>query len=187
MSKHKHILTSLCLLASTIVAQPIHASTFKFSYVFNTGQVVTGSFSGDLSGDLVSNLSNISVSIDGLSLVGLTAYSYTAPGSHCVTCYSASGAVASFDPLKNNFVFSNANLATGVGVTNYFYIMPWPNGAGNPVATQALLHGTYINYYNGQFIPQNWHLAAVPELQSGVMLIAGLTLIGIRRSSRQAN
>jgi hypothetical protein len=65
---------------------------------------VTGSFAGTESGDSVTNITDISVAINGAEFSGpLTAWLYTDPGGKCGTCYANSGAYASFDPLKNNF------------------------------------------------------------------------------------
>ena len=104
--------------------------------------------------------------------------------------FEASGAVASFDPMKNNFLFSNGTVATGVGGTNAFYVIPWPNNGGaQPVATQGLINGTLINAYNGQYVPQNWVLTAVPEPASVSMLLVGLAAVlslGQRRRAQRA-
>ena len=93
------------------------------------------------------------------------------PGTDCPTCWAAGGAVVSSNPLANNFAFIDAASPPGP-YTNYFYIIPWPNGDGNPVATQFFGPGTYsagnyINLYNGQFAPDNWSVVQIPESSPG--------------------
>lgn len=184
----RHTLTQLSLACALLASSSAMASNFEFSYRFNTGEQVLGSFAGTLDGDIVSDISQLAVSIDGVSFAGpLQAFRYTQPGGNCGTCFEAGGAVVSFDPMKNNFLFSNGNAATGEGVTNLFYVIPWPNGNNNPVATQGLINGTVINFFNGQYVPQNWVLTAVPEPASVAMLLAGLAAVlsQVKRSRSQ--
>lgn len=166
--------SAAALLAANVV--PGRAETFDFSYMFNTGDIISGSFSGTLSGDLVTNLTDINASLDGTPLNGpLLAFFYTDAGGQCATCWSSSGAVASFNPLLNNFLFADG------AFTNYFYIAPWPNGVGNPVATQYYGPSGYIDYYNGQYIPANWSLTAVPELPIWAAMLMGFVGLGVLR------
>ncbi|MCV2356007.1 PEP-CTERM sorting domain-containing protein [Paucibacter sp. B2R-40] len=167
--------TGFSLAALLLAAGSAQAEDFQFSYRFNTGELVTGSFAGTLSGDMVSDISQLAVSINGVAFGGtLNAFSYTSPGNQCPSCFAATGAMASFNPLKNNFYFSDGNAVSGTGITNYFYVIPWPNGSDNPVASQAYINNTAINAYNGQYVPQNWILSAVPEPASIPMMLLGL-------------
>ncbi len=174
----RQTLTKLGLACALLASSSAMATSFEFSYRFNTGEQVSGSFAGTLNGDLVSDISQLAVSIDGVAFTGpLQAFRYTQPGGNCGTCFEAVGALVSFDPMKNNFFFGNGNAATGLGVTNYFYVIPWPNGNNNPVATQGVINGTTINFFNGQYVPQNWVLTAVPEPASVLMLLVGLAAV----------
>jgi hypothetical protein len=187
----RQTLTALGLTCALLASGSAMADNFEFSYRFNTGEQVTGSFAGTLAGDLVTDISQLAVSIDGVAFTGpLQAFRYTQPGGNCGTCFEASGAVVSFDPMKNNFFFSNGNVATGFEVTNYFYVIPWPNAPrdniAQNVATQGLINGTLINVFNGQYQPQNWVLTAtpVPEPASVSMLLVGLAAV-LSRSQRR--
>lgn len=90
----------IALVAATAQADP---NTFQFSYAYMPGFAITGSFSGTQSGDLVTDLSNISVYIDGVGFKG-NGHLYQA---HYVSRYTlvSGGAVASFSGLHNNFFF----------------------------------------------------------------------------------
>ena len=178
----------LALFALLCCGQSRASAVYDFSYQFDTGAVISGSFDGTpSSGGLITNLTNINASLDGTPLKGpLQAFSYTASGSDCPTCLAAGGAVASFTPLLNNFLFADATLPSLSGYTNYFYIIPWPNGASNPVATQYVNNNNIppviIDNYNGQFIPTNWSLTAVPEPSMALLIVpAFMGIVGIRR------
>jgi hypothetical protein len=162
------------------------ATIYDFKYTFDTGAVITGSFQGIQSGQNVTDLTNITASLNGVALSGpLNAYSYTAVGGQCDNCYALGGATVSFVALNNNFVFANTNQVPISGYSNYFYIIPWPNGDGNPVATQ-FFNGTYIDNYNGQFIAKNWILTAVPEPSTWAMMIFGFFGLGWMAYRRQS-
>jgi hypothetical protein len=184
-------LISSVALATAVVAGTVafsnhaNASTYDFSYTFNTGDVISGSFTGTGPVTDVTGISNISASFDLTPLAGpLYAWHYTAPGSDCSTCWLIGGAVASSNPLSNNFLFINSNATGFTGYTNYFYIIPWPNGGGNPVATQyefgSSTSPNYVDYYNGQYISANWSLTAVatPLPSTWVMLLSGFVGLG---------
>jgi hypothetical protein len=175
-----------------------YATTFDFSYTFDTGDIISGSFTGTRSGQNVTDIANISARLDGKAFTGpLSAMSYTDPGNNCysATCFSGTGAVVSFNPLNNNFMFldtgSPANFVSGK-YTNVFYIIPWPNTGETEATSYYHSPDTYIDYYNGDYIPKNWTLtavAAVPEPSTWAMMLfgfAGVGFIAYRRKSKPA-
>jgi len=202
--KELPMLTHLMKLAAVAIivasgSSVATAAVFDYKYTFvddgsvppdsgpSSTHVIEGSFSGTLSSGDVTGLSNITAILDGVPLVGsgsLFAYSYTGntPGN-CSTCFSSTGAVASFDPTHNNFFFSdNASAATLAASTNWFYIIqPWYN---NPQTIAAQFYGvsypgTFIDHYNGQYVPGNWSMtAAVPEPSTWAMMILGFFGLG---------
>ena len=197
----RYALKAIGLAAVLAVASSaVNATTYDFSYTFDTGDVITGSFTGSPTGPVgsgdVAVLGNISASLNAQPLVGsgsLYGYHYTAAGSDCGNCWSLGSAVASTNPLLNNFAF--VDTPTLSGFSNYFYVIPWPNG-NNPEATQYYSVGlgvvgvpsSYIDYYNGNFIPANWSLtAAVPEPSTWALTILGFAAVGFVASRRKNN
>ncbi len=182
------------------VAAPAAAADFTFGYTSNTGTVFTGSFSGNRSGNLVTDITDISVAIDGTSFDGtVDAYGYTGyngPGGPNLTApanFVLNAATLSFDPLLNNFLFLNRPPAIGQD-DDVFYIIPWANGPGNQVATQAALNGVVLNFFNGAYVPANWSLSEVvvpgpggiPEPATWAMLLSGFGLVGVMARRRTA-
>src|SRR5579863_3914913 len=108
-------------LAVSLTATSAFASTvYDFTETFLTGYnsvtdshvppVVTGSFTGTANGDLITNLSNISVSMNGVPLNGsgnLYGSSQFLSGSFYY--FQSGGAVASFDGKQNNFLFIDSD------------------------------------------------------------------------------
>jgi len=166
------------------------SQTFDYSYTFNTGDVISGSFNGTANGNLINDLSNITASFDGHALNGsgsLHDAFYTDAGGDCGSCWSAGGAVVSFNGLQSNFLFIDSNFPANSNYTNYFYVIPWPNGSDNPNATQFFSPATnYVDYYNGQYIVSNWSVTdAVPEPGSIALVGLGLmVLVFARKKSR---
>jgi hypothetical protein len=192
-------------LAAVLAAGAAGATTYDFSYTFATGETISGSFYGDgvVSGGVttVTDIGGVTASLDGTSLAGpLYAFSYTDAGGQCGSCYAPGGATVSSDVFDNNFAFLNSTKPGSLsGYTNYFYIIPWPNGGGNPEATQFFNAnatytsgnngpgGNYLGYYNGALAPGNWSLsAAAPEPGGWALMLAGVGLVGAVLRRRQA-
>jgi hypothetical protein len=182
------------------LAAPLAAADFNFAYTSNTGTIFTGAFSGTRSGNLVTDIGAIAVSINGTAFDGtINAYGYAGyngPGGPNTTApgdFVLDAATLSFDPLLNNFLFLNRPPAIGQD-DDVFYIIPWTNGPGNQVATQGALNGSVTNFFNGDYVPANWSLSevmvpgpgGVPEPATWAMLLAGFGLIGVMSRRRAA-
>ena len=171
----------LSLLSATVETTPSNAGMFEFSYTFDTSDIISGTFTGNEKAGLITDIDNITMRLDGIVLDGpFHAKSYTAPGYNCILCWQDGGAIVSYNPMLNNFGF----LSYG---DNYkvFYIIPWPNGTNNPVAVTYHVNNTgyYIDYYNGNFIANNWKLTAIqetsaPEPSTWAMSLIGFGMLG---------
>lgn len=172
--------------AAMLVSAPglASAATYDFSYSYDPGQVITGSFNGtDEGGGLVGDIKNISAQVNGVSFNGpLAAWTHTSIS--CSSCYSQTGAVASADFFANNFFLTDGD-ATGSDPskpqTNWFYIIPWPDSSG--IGTQYFqAPGTYFNYDNNPVNPAGWSLVqvagSVPEPAGWAMMLIGVGLAG---------
>lgn len=93
------------------------ADQFDFSYTFASGDIVTGSLDGTVSGDLITNISNVSVSLDGNAFSG----PLYAEGFVLNVGYADGAAVASLDGLQNDFLFINSDYAAGDLSYNAFF------------------------------------------------------------------
>jgi hypothetical protein len=170
-------------LIAVLVPLSAHASDFLFSYTFDTGDYVTGSFTGDLQGNIISNLSNVSVSLDGTIFptnnISVSSWSDT-------NFWVSGGAIASLDGTQNNFNFRSFD-----NVATYdFLAIPFFSAVTNNA--QAYISLAFNNYpvdvvgYNAQ----HWSVTAVPvpEPETYAMMLAGLGMLGFaaRRRKQQA-
>ena len=184
--------TVAMMAATAIPAQAVvPLQLYNFSYDFGQyapGDTVTGSFTGI--GDLseITNITAVSLTINGIAVTGpITAFSYTGePGANCGTCFTTGGATVSSNGTSENFVFGNGD--TFADSTSYFYIIPgWYNtGPGSTtIAVQANLVGTFVpsNQYNGDYIPQNFSVS-VPEPATWAMMLVGMGMVGFAARRR---
>ncbi|UPU37856.1 hypothetical protein M1B72_09150 [Geomonas paludis] len=180
---------ALVLAASTAVnASQVYDYTYTFnaSYGYGPG-IVTGSFTGDAKGNLITNLSNISASYNGTPLTG-SGHLY---GSGLYSeGWVSGGAVASFDGRENNFYFSDADLPLSfdafnafesVSLRGYVTIVDAPNSS----------NGTDVfSYYNMDNSTGIWrvtpHSTHVPVMEGWWLLpcvLVGLGFIARRRTT----
>ncbi|MBV6319664.1 PEPxxWA-CTERM sorting domain-containing protein [Duganella violaceipulchra] len=173
MNKIIRLLACAGLLAASAAAQ---AASYQFSYHFLDGEVLSGSFDGNANGNLITDLSNISISVNGAAFGGGTHfYSFGVDGS-----YVDGAGLASFDGKANQFLFVNADVIHG-GVPTHSLV----SGAFNGSQTDAL--GFYdaiagVGYGEGDggdpYAAARWSVTAVPEPATYAMLLGGLALTG---------
>jgi hypothetical protein len=179
------------LQAAAVVAAcsgAAHASTFDFSYTFTDGQTVTGSLDGTQNGDLVTDISNVSVDFQGTVFTG-TLYAGTFNATSGGFDYSPNAAVVSTNGLLNNFIFADNTDPAANNVTNFFYYIN--NSAFSTDGTPAVSAANFNPGANSTFgldspaAPGQWSLAPVPVPAALPLMISGLGLLAAARRRRQ--
>lgn len=170
---------ALTAVLAALLAASAHATTFNFSYSFdpaNTGNgepvVITGSFDGTAVGDLISDISNASLWINGTAFTG----PLTISGIDTATGSPSGSAVVSLDATQANFAFADD------GLNNFFTI-----AGGQAFAVDYNLTDSLGNAISGAEAASNasWAVAAVPEPASYALLAAGLFVIGAATQRRR--
>jgi hypothetical protein len=187
MHKFLHLLACAGFLAASAAAS---ATTYQFTYTLGSGDVLSGSFDGTASGNLINNLSNISATFKGFGFPNngqLLNYGYnTASGA-----FTLGAAVASFDGLANNFQFASADIN---GNTPYFAAMLLPYAGAH--TDTAFLITTEFNGEGAGFADENgnpigaysaarWQVAAVPEPATYGMMLGGMGLLALAKRRRK--
>ncbi len=195
MGHRRALIAGLAALAVAASASGAFATTYDFTYIFGgdaAGNTVTGSFTGTGGINDITVDSVLSMSLNGHAVAGpLYFWSYNGPQSGGndgdPTNYTLGVATVSNDSSMSNFVFSTSNSPGTLGASTYFYVIqPWYNGDDSLAAQYSFGNGgEYLNLYNGQYVPANFSVTAVPEASTWAMLLAGfagLGFLGYRRN-----
>lgn len=106
-----------------LAATPALADSFTFSYLFASDATeVTGTFTGTENGQFVEGISDITLSVNGVDLLG----AFFTAGDDGIGSWSSTP-VVSFDGALNNFLFADSDFMSGDFLyTQLFYMV---NGA----------------------------------------------------------
>ena len=185
----RNLIAPAAVAILTAISLTAHASVFQFSYQFSGGPSITGTLEGTTSGQYVTNVSNVELSVGG------TSHAPAAVLSFWVTSGTAGEPFAvSFDAALNNFWFADpaaldiSGLATGNGSYGFALV---GSGVSTPLANA---NGKDLAWYiNGSSMPggafsrlnNTWSLSQVPEPVS--MTLVGVALAGLVLSRRRSH
>ncbi len=180
MNKFVSVVALVCALFSVPAAHG--ATAFNYSYTFADGSIVKGGFTGNASGNLITDLSGISVLVNGVAFSGNG--SLFAAGIVGSEWYSGAG-VASFDGLQNNFLFADSDFPWVTSYTNIFYNTYSRNQEAYMESSQA---SNWDDLSNPSYAGDNWSVwtaSDIPEPAPVLLLaIGGVGLALARRRKR---
>lgn len=192
----KKLIQAAALLAACSGAA--QASTYDFSYTFTSNfapagtqpPAVTGSFDGTLNGNLFTNISDVSISVNGVAFSGpLSIGSWDASvGTSGAVNFAASSAVISTNGALNNFVIadtSDPNLAT---YTNLFYYVSGttPDQVGSQEVSLQIVPTGLSGFDNDSLGGVGtWSVKPVPLPAALPLLVSGLGLFAAAKRRRR--
>lgn len=175
----KNLLQSIGLVAALAVSSLAQASSnYNYSYTFGSGDLVSGTFTGDASGDIISNIKNFTANDNGIAL-GSSGNFF---GSHYDV--SNQGPVISFDGKLNDFLFCDCF------TTNKNYFISSVKYKFAQVISNGILHEddptNYANWSVTPTVAAVSNVAAVPEPETYALLLAGLGALGFIARRRKS-
>jgi hypothetical protein len=187
---HKNSLLGLVFGVLAFTSSIAQASLIEFSYLFDDGTAIEGTFNGDVFGNSVINVSDLTMSINGNAAGSMNIWSY----------YGLAPYEISFDSTLNNFWFADAAgwngpnggdgaygfALIGSAVTTAYALsegnnLAWVVDTPNSVAAPA---------YPGLSMNNSWSLnvvqATVPEPTTLAIFSLGLMGLASRRFKKQS-
>lgn len=169
-------LTGAVLCGSVLFSGMAHATLFQYSFTFDPDNIVTGTFEGTANGNLVTNLSNITATFNGVDFIGSgslynAAYDYI---------WLTGTGYASFDGTENNFLFYNDE-DEFTNSKNYFFSVSDPRLGYSAIQTGSA--SLSVNAREGHF--SQWSLSEVSVPAPASITLIALGLAGMAKVRRK--
>lgn len=177
----------LSFLPLALTCATAQAALWNFSYTFESGKVISGSFTGEANGDYVDHIGNISAQYDGYRF---EAYPNLYAFGWNLATHSYDGSLPARISPKfefNNFIFSDAPGAEfpPYDPTNIFSIVNDPGYFRPQFARVAIQSAKTLQDSDGPGGANRWVLTqAVPEPSAWTLVGTGLLGIGLVRRRR---
>ena len=171
----KKLFTSIFFAAVTAA----QAATFQYSFTFDSGTNVSGTFDGTRNGNLVTDLTNISLLVDGVKFPDDQIYGYSA--------FGWLGAVASFDGRENNIFFHGFDIGNEF---NHSIIFTSVGALVDSFSLSSLtrLRNDRAVAYTQSYNLENWSLvevSAVPLPGALALMLSGLGVMSATARGRK--
>lgn len=174
------------MLASAFCAGAAHAVPLNYAFSYTASGdgygpelagVVTGTFTGEASGNLITNLSNISVWLNGNPFNGNGSL-FSSSVIDEFTNWQSGGAVVSFDGTQNNFLFIDSDFPNDFNYTNYFYDI-FAFGSQQSFAFDQQNNAAADTPQN----PANWSVRQIGQLpEPGSLALLSIAVLGLAAS-----
>jgi hypothetical protein len=162
------------LVLSIFASSAAHGgAVYQYRYTFADGSIVNGEFTGNASGNLISDLSNISVFFNGVAFNGSGSLYAASLDSNYI--WQSGTGVASFDGLQNNFLFSDTDYSIDKTYTNYFY-------DAYPITHDAYMYASrgesWDDLSSDSYIGGNWSVTTATDVpEPAPVLLLGFACI----------
>jgi hypothetical protein len=175
--KMKKLISLFFLLAATVGCGSAHATLYAFSYHFDDGNIVSGTFQGDGHGHstydfYADNITNIALIFNGTPIPGkFQAYGEIVPETGGPTLGTA---IVTKIPFTSNFYFVNESPIgdpnAGFSISRNSYLVFIGFRTSTEFANEVLIDEYDTGYH--------WRVSEAPEPSTYAMLLVGLTLMG---------
>ncbi|MGD0958256.1 MAG: VPLPA-CTERM sorting domain-containing protein [Methylomonas sp.] len=189
----KSLLKTAAVLAVLTSGAAQANEQFDFSYIFSSGDVITGSMWGNLdpTGLYIQNITNVQAFLDGVQFlndISTGSLDATAWNTTTGTWDDTIAPVVSTNASLNNFAFGDTDVASNPsGVSNYFFFINDPTQGQQVFAVNTNnldSNGNAQSAFDSPAATGAWTITAVPLPATLPMLTSGLAILGLAARRR---